>query len=224
MKLSIALPSKNRSNRLGVVLHNLNKNVSVQKEIIVAYAKDDTKTIDLLKTMDWVTSVEDGNNNAIVAYNSAMKATTGEYISYLTDDTEVVKGSYEIAIDYLDTHHKYVGVLFYHKDGDGSYHIHTIGAHIRGLKYEKSNWPFFMWGVLRNDMLREIGYWDERFANYYANPDMCINMYENGYKIIALPECKINHDPVVDDLIKYNYTTFATDENKFINKWSGIIK
>ena len=224
MKLSIAVPSKNRHKHLAEALHDLNENISIQKEVIVAYSNDDIETRDLLKTVDWITGVEDGNRGAIAAYNSAMKLTTGEYISYITDDIRIVKDSYEIAIDYLDEHNEYAGVLFYHRDGAAPYHIHNLGDHIGGLKYEKGNRPFFMWGLLRNSMMQKIGYWDERYKNYFANPDMCVSIFENGFDIIALPECKIIHTPIVDDLITSNYKTFEIDKRAFINKWGGILK
>ena len=104
MKLSIAIPSKNRHKLLAGLLENLNKNVSIEKEVIVAYADSDTNTKKLLETISWVTPVLDGNRGAVVAYNSAMKITTGEYVCSMSDDARIVGDSFEIAIDYLDTH------------------------------------------------------------------------------------------------------------------------
>jgi len=224
MKLSIAIPSKNRHRKLIELLDNVSKNISIPKEVIVSYADSDIETKKVLEENDWVTAVSDGNSGAVAAYNAAMKATTGEYVSYLTDDSRVVANTFETAIDYLDTHSEYVGVLFYHKDGDDPYHIHTIGAHIGNLKYEKGYKPFFMWGVLRNKVFREIGYWDEQFKSYYAAPDANVSLYEKGFDIIALPECKILHAPIVDALFRRNYSTYYADESKFIAKWRNVLK
>ena len=53
---------------------------------------------------------------------------------------------------------------------------------------------------------------------------MCVNIYESGFDIIALSECKVDHIPTNDALISSNYKTYDADGRKFVNKWSGIIK
>ena len=61
MKLSITIPSKNRYELLTGLLENLDKNVSTEKEVIIAYANSDTNTKKLIESISWVIPVLDGD-------------------------------------------------------------------------------------------------------------------------------------------------------------------
>lgn len=47
--------------------------------------------------------------------------------------------------------------------------------------------------MVRKEMLKKVGLWDERFFMYFEDTDWCHRFWQKGYKVVYLPSAKMAH-------------------------------
>lgn len=83
--------------------------------------------------------------------------------------------------------------------------------------------------IVRNDVLKEIGLFDERYCLYYEDSDLCERIKRAGYKLIIDPQIKIWHkvaqssgigSPLNDYFLTRNRLLFGTTYASFRTKFA----
>ncbi len=83
-----------------------------------------------------------------------------------------------------------------------------------------TNWFPLCSGLMRMDMIREIGLLDKRFRNHCSDSEYCIRARLNGWKVTLVPSSRVLHHHSVTTT--ENNINVSDDQNKFIAKLSGL--
>lgn len=149
------------------------------------------------------------------ANNLVLKKVKNEFILILNPDTEVLAGTLQYMINYLDNH-KDVGAascrveladgsldwashrgfptpwasfLYYVMGDDRLYHL--TGRNLSIIhEVDCITGAFFL---TRKSVLDQVGLFDEDYFMYAEDIDLCFRIKRAGYKIVYLPQVKIIH-------------------------------
>lgn len=153
-----------------------------------------------------------------------------DYVLLLNNDTEPYPGFLKEMVDVMEADDS-IGIC-------GSVRIHAGGKAelygadlIRGYQMvcdEKelpatplnTNWIPLASGLLRMDMVREIGLLDKRFRNHCSDSEYCIRARLNGWKVALVPNSRVIHHLSVTT--SANNINVGEDQNKFIAKLAGL--
>lgn len=131
------------------------------------------------------------------AYNDVFKKIRTPYVAWLSDDNEVVNGGLDTAVDILARQRRIGMVALKVKDVQGPFvtapyigGISTIGV----LNVNQ--------GVLRTEVLKEVGYFSEAFGFYGIDPDLTAMVLYAGHDIVYTKRVAIHH-----------YRDWATDKS-----------
>lgn len=156
-----------------------------------------------------------------------------DYVWLLNNDTEVYPGVLKELLDVLEKDPKAgIAASVRVHPGRGGNNIELCGSDlIRGFQYftdEKSlpdipldvNWVPLCSGLLRMDMVREIGLLDKRYRNHCSDSDYCIRAKMNGWKVLLVAQSRVIHHLSVT-------TTAAKispdhDQALFLEKLAGL--
>jgi GT2 family glycosyltransferase len=156
------------------------------------------------------------------ANNRALATTDARYVLFLNPDTEILKGTFEELISYLDEHSDIglAGVIQLTPEGDVYPTIRYFPNALRALgqalgserlpfratslcerdrdirRYEQvveCDWTSGSFMLARREALESAGYLDERFFIYGEEPDLCLRMKRAGWKVCHLPKMTIVH-------------------------------
>jgi len=154
--------------------------------------------------------------------NVGIQASTGEYVLILNPDTIIHAGSFDRWIDFADKHPEAGGFGCRVLNPDGSYQVSgrpfpTIwrewlaALYLRPLGYlsdifisdryvrwkgdtERTiDWQSGCCLMVREELLKQLGGFDEQFQYYYEDLDLCHRVWIAGYPILYTPEVTITH-------------------------------
>lgn len=154
--------------------------------------------------------------------NVGIQASTGEYVLILNPDTIIHAGSFDRWIDFADKHPEAGGFGCRVLNPDGSYQVSgrpfpTIwrewlaALYLRPLGYlsdifisdryvrwkgdtERTiDWQSGCCLMVRGELLKQLGGFDEQFQYYYEDLDLCHRIWIAGYPIIYTPGVTITH-------------------------------
>jgi glycosyltransferase involved in cell wall biosynthesis len=152
--------------------------------------------------------------------NLGFKAAEGEFVCMLSDDCLVIPGAILNGIS-----------LF--KD------LLTQGEAIGSVAFYWRNWPeqktyrvgltlgnnmFVNHGIYLKAALEKVGYVSEdEFSFYHADGDLCLKMWQEGYKCVASPHSYIEHYSHANMRVRgMNMDPQGRDWKTYLRKWSGI--
>lgn len=154
--------------------------------------------------------------------NAGIRASTGDYVLILNPDTIVHEGSLDRWIEFAELHPEAGAFGCRVLNLDGSYQgaarpFPTVwrewvaALYLRPLAYlskafvsdtytgwvgntERAiDWQSGCCVMLRGDLLRRLGGFDERFFFYFEDVDLCRRVWTAGFSIIYTPEVSITH-------------------------------
>ena len=154
--------------------------------------------------------------------NVGIQASTGEYVLILNPDTIIHEGTFDRWIDFADKHPEAGGFGCRVLNPDGSYQgsgrpFPTIwrewlaALYLRPLGYlsdifisdryvrwkgetERTiDWQSGCCLMVRGELLKQLGGFDEQFQYYYEDLDLCHRVWIAGYPILYTPEVTITH-------------------------------
>lgn len=167
--------------------------------------------------------VENGSNLRFAKGNNVgIRVSSGEYVLILNPDTVIHDGSLDRLIAFADKHPEAGAFGCRVLNSDGSYQESArpfaciLGEWILALYLKPlgclSNrllpgvyvgwkgdtqrivqWLSGCFILVRGDLLKRIGGFDEQFFYYYEDMDLCRRLWEAGYSIIFTPEMTITH-------------------------------
>lgn len=156
------------------------------------------------------------------ANNQGLAIARGEYILLLNPDTVLFPDALDRMIEYLDHHPQIAGVAprLLNPDGTTQLSIRSFPtfssvlweltglprlfpdcSHInrwrrRDFDYDKLQdveQPMASCLLLRRSILEALGGFDEQFPIYYNDVDLCYRLYQQGGRLVYLPEARVEH-------------------------------
>jgi GT2 family glycosyltransferase len=167
--------------------------------------------------------IENGENLGFAkANNVAFLASSGEYILILNPDTIVQKGALDEWVRFADQHPEAGGFGCHVLNGDGSYQRtaepfptiwrfwigslcwHPLAyfvdmfipysySHWKGDTERKIDWQWGCCLMVRGDLLKRLGGFDERFLYWCQDVDLCHRIWDAGHSILYAPQVTITH-------------------------------
>jgi len=193
------------------------------------------------KEFPQVKLIENGVNLRFAKGNNVgFRASQGQYVLILNPDTIIHDGTLDKMVQYADRHPEGGAFGCRVLNADGSYQacirpMHTLrsewcAALFLGVLAHISDWfqpgIYVDWNgetersvgwlagcfiLVRSDLLKRLGGFDEQFFYYYEDTDLCRRIWESGFPILYTPECTIIHLKGQSTITRFNPATFALD-------------
>ena len=154
--------------------------------------------------------------------NVGIRASHGEYVLILNPDTIIHEGSLDRWMEFADRHPEAGGFGCRVLNADGSYqgcarpfpsvwrewvaalYLRPLGhlsdvfisdkyVRWKGDTERQIDWQAGCCLLVRTELLRRLGGFDEQFYYYYEDLDLCHRIRDAGYLIIYTPEVTITH-------------------------------
>jgi GT2 family glycosyltransferase len=167
--------------------------------------------------------IENGRNLRFArANNVGIRASRGEYVLILNPDTIIHDGTLDRMIGFADEHPEVGAFGCRVLNADGSYQVSArpfasfkgewiAALYLRclgrvngwftsdgypgwsGATQRQVDWLSGCSLLVRGNLLKSIGGFDERFFYYYEDMDLCRRIWQAGYAIVYLPDATITH-------------------------------
>jgi len=167
--------------------------------------------------------IENGVNLRFAkANNVGIRASKGEYILILNPDTIIHDGTLDRLVMFADQHTEAGAFGCRVLNVDGTYQVSSrpfvslrgewiAALHLRTLGYLSErfladsyigwkgetqrtiDWHSGCFALIRADLVKRLGGFDEQFFYYYEDMDLCRRIWNAGYPIIYTPDGTITH-------------------------------
>jgi len=167
--------------------------------------------------------IENGLNLRFAkANNVGIRASRGEYVLILNPDTIIHEGALDRMIAFADAHPEVGAFGCRVLNADGSYQVSArpfssfkgewiVALCLRwlgrvnvwftsdgypgwdGTTERQVDWVSGCFILVRGNVLKSIGGFDEQFFYYYEDMDLCRRIWQAGKPIVYVPDAKITH-------------------------------
>jgi GT2 family glycosyltransferase len=225
--LSIIIPTCNRAAQLERGLRALADGVQCSFEAIVVDGASEDETSSVLNRSrellgDRLKVIREERREGFVrAANKGFAAAVGRNMTWLNDDARPLPGALDTAVTQIDAASDDVGFLAmfhrWHSTRNVAYEIFHAGqtyrlCHVRGTLYAN-------FALGRRATFQRLGYFDERYFLYAADPDLSLKAWHAGLKIEAAYASIIDHDELGDDRRAGDLVRGREDNEKLFAKW-----
>jgi GT2 family glycosyltransferase len=188
-ELSIVIGTRNRKEMLQKCLSALIGKIKTNHQIIVIDAGSADGSIDYLKNIEEIYLICDGKPiGQAQSYNRVFTTLRGQYICWMSDDNIVQPGILDTAVNILRKNNK----------------IGLVALKVQDVRGRKSHDPYIggirktgilncNQGVIRSDLFRKIGFFDETFQNYGIDCDVTAKVLLSGYRVAFTKKVGIHH-------------------------------
>jgi hypothetical protein len=187
--------------------------------------------------------------------NVAIRVSQGEYVLILNPDTIIHEGTLDGMVQFADKHPEAGAFGCRVLNADGTYqacirplqtirsewcHALFLGwlAHLsdwfnpgiyvkwKGETERTIGWPAGCFILIRGELLKRLGGFDEQFFYYYEDTDLCRRIWESGSSILYTPNFTITHLGGQSTINRFNPVMFALDGEVtrylYHYKYSGV--
>ena len=189
--LSVVVGTCNRLDRLRECIESIGRNASIPIKIYVTDAGSSDGTIEYLR------EIESDDINVILhqkklgqakAYNEIFSTLRTPYVCWLSDDNVIVNHGLEKAVKILDANPNIGMVGLMVKDVQGPF---TDEPYVGGIS--ETGVLNVNQGVLRTEILQQLGGFSEEFMDYGIDPDLTARMLYTGHDIVYTKDIAIWH-------------------------------
>lgn len=251
MDISVIIVSWNVCELLESCLASLKKYASgLEVEVIVVDNNSSDGSVAMIRRRHpWVTLIASKENLGFTKGNNVgLARATGRYIFYLNPDTELIEDALTPLVAYLDTHPDVgiVGPKLLNSDrslqhsighitrlGDlvNEYFRRTKASQLRVESYDQPTAVEVLLGaalVVRGDLCRQVGGFDERYYMYHEETDLCLTIRKLGYQTIYLPTVSLIHHGSKSMTVNHQTRQRTQHENRksqylFFRKQYGLL-
>lgn len=231
-KISVVLGSYNRLKFLRLTIDSIREEIKdLNSEIIIVDGGSDDGTLEwLVSQKDIITIVQHNRGEWLgekierkswgYFMNLGFKCAQGKYVCMLSDDCLVIPGAikegYKLFEEKLNEGEKIGAVAFYFRDWSQQeqYHVgYTLGNNL-----------YVNHGIYLKQALEDVDYIDEEtFFFYNGDGDLCLKMWQKGYKVIDCEKSFIEHYPHANLKVrKSNYKKQRLDDSSYFKKWENV--
>jgi GT2 family glycosyltransferase len=187
--LSVVIGTRNRKNILEKCLEALIGKIKTTHQIIVIDAGSTDGTIEYLKSVKAIQLFCDGKPiGQAQSYNRVFPLLKSQFICWISDDNVVQPGILDTAVNILEQNPRIGMVALKVKDVAGP---HTGPPYTGGI-YDTGILNCNQ-GMIRSDLFRKIGYFDESFKNYGIDPDLTTKVLLAGARVVYTKDVAIHH-------------------------------
>ncbi len=222
--VSIVVPTYGRAELLGRCLRSIGATVSLPHEVICVTVAGDEPTRELLAGEPGVASVVQPERSGFVrAANAGFRAARGRWVCQLNDDCELMPYAVENAVSFLSAPaHADVGQAAFFHDSPVRRNIEReitvegvryVVCHVRGL-------CFANFGLISREVGERLGWYDERFFMYGADPDLSLRVWhEAGLRVAPCAGALVRHLEVEDGRSAEERRRQGEDNALLFEKW-----
>lgn len=186
--LSVAVGTRNRLSQIRLCLDSLVGKIGVDHEIVVVDLGSTDGTLEYLRSLGGIRLVQDEPVGQSVNLNRVFRATTAKYCCWLSDDNVVLDGMLDLAASILEQNPDIGMVGLKVKDVVGRSQIKEYIGAVSPTGVLNCNQ-----GVIRAQLFRQIGFFDERFQTYGIDPDLTMKVLLAGHKVVHTRRVAIHH-------------------------------
>jgi GT2 family glycosyltransferase len=225
MKLSIVVGTYNRKDQIRACVESIVAETKMPHIIYITDGGSTDGTVDYLKSIASETVRPFFVGKLIgqaKAYNDVFFQVTTPYVCWLSDDNIVVSSGLDIAVRALEQNQR----------------IGMIGLKIKDMRGPFTDAPYIggisvlgilnvNQGVLRTNVLQEVGGFSEVFKNYGIDPDLTAKVLFSGYDVAYTRPVALHHyrnwstdrsSPEYVDLAKKQEHSLRLYESKY-SRW-----
>jgi GT2 family glycosyltransferase len=220
--VSIVIVSYNTRHLLNLCLESIYKTAgSLEVETIVVDNSSRDGSVEMVRQLfPQVVIIENSNNSGFAAAcNQGIEISKGRYILLLNSDAELLEGTLQTMVSFMDEHPKVgiTGTQLFNADGtfQGSYADFPSlwGEFLLLTKLSKLfrpdcfpsypasqsqairpvDWVFGACMLARKSTIDAIGLMDESYFMYTEETDWCFRVHKGGFDIYYLPEARVLH-------------------------------
>lgn len=225
MDLSIIIVNFNERGFLRQFLKGIERaHIRVSYEIVVVDNGSHDGSVDMMREyFPHIRLIANTQNLGLsVAFNTAVRATTGTYVLYLNNDIAVFEGVIDQLVAYIKQHPT-IGILapkLLNPDGSvqtSCYRFQTpivpilrrtpLGKLPNAQRYlrrylmldwnhdsiQTVDWILGAAMLIRRSALEQVGGMDERFFAYYEDTDLCRQMWEHQWQVVYYAPAHLVH-------------------------------
>jgi len=188
--LVILVATYNRLELLKRTLVSIATGTHCPHEVIVIDGGSTDGTIEYLKAHPGIMSLFQGELLGTArAYNQVWRQIESKYTCWLSDDTEIVDGSLDLAVSILEAHPEVGMVGLKMKDTMGPWNHEPYMGGLSEYGILTCNH-----GVLRTDLLRSVGYFNQAYRAYTIDPDLTASILCTGKCVVMTKRiCVLHH-------------------------------
>lgn len=152
--------------------------------------------------------------------NLGFRAASSKYVCMISDDCLVIPGAIKNGLNLFENElnkgEKIGAIAFYWRNWsqEDKFHVNfTLGDKM-----------YVNHGIYLKSALDDVNYIDdENYYFYNGDGDLCLKMWQKGYKVIDSEYSFIEHYPhAAINIRKTNYKLFNNDLKNYLKKWKGI--
>ena len=188
--LVVLVATHNRIDLLKRSLASVLDGTKCSHEVIVIDGGSTDGTVDYLKSRPDVTPVFQAELLGTArAYNEVWRQIESKYTCWLSDDTEMLPGSLDLAVGILEAHPEIGMVGLKMKDTAGPWKTEPYKGALSAYGILNCNH-----GVLPTDLLRSVGYFNEGYRSYTIDPDLTASVLCAGRRVVMTKRvCLLHH-------------------------------
>ncbi len=223
--VSIILPTKDREEGLKAVLDSIPPALEgIDYEIIICQDKPNETTGSILKNYKNITKViydseifaEGQKFSWAKIINYGFAQAKGDWLVFGSDDIVFYPKSFQNAFRKINN--ESIGaVSFLHKNT-----VETYGGFFDNYGYDTLNGDkiYINFGMIKRKAFEKTNKFDEKFKFYWADVDICMQIWNLGLTIIASEDSLVDHVNILDKVKTDNSNkVFLDDTEYFCSKW-----
>ena len=225
--LSIVIPTVNRAACLERAISAIPAATQATCELVIVDGGSTDVTGDLLSRAQHALGNrlqvirEPERQGFVRAVNRGFRAARGRFVTWMNDDAWPLPGAFDRAIEQLSFSPRTVGMaaLFHpsRSPKNIAFEAQHLGRpfrllHVRGTLYAN-------FGVAPRTLFERLGYFDERYFLYGADPDFSLKVWHSGLSVVPAFGALLDHDELQDDRREADRDRGVEDNQKLFAKW-----
>ena len=201
--LSFVIVSFNTADLIGTCINSIYSIGDFNKEIFVVDNASNDGSADFIRSEFPAAKVIANENNRgfAAANNQVFPFCRGRYIFLMNPDAEFIPATFQYIISYMDSnpHIGLAGIKLINPDGSAQ---ESFSFEYPGQKYASRElaglkgsiaWVLGAGMLIRSDLIRELGGFDESFFVYGEDQDLCLRIRRAGYGIGYIDSATMVH-------------------------------